>query len=59
MKTGRIGVRLDDKLLTQFRAMAKREKKGLSELVQQYIRDMVEADRRSRELETTMDAEQV
>ncbi len=59
MKEGRLSLRLPAGLLKESKAVARRRKTTLSALVQRLFEEMVEVDKKTRDVRPTIDAEQV
>lgn len=58
-KDGRIGIRLDPKLLKRVKAYVRRRETTLTAIVEAHLRELVEADDRACGMKETADAEQI
>ncbi len=59
MKEARLGIRLPASLLKDAKAAARHRKVTLTVFVHRLIEEAVEADKKSRDIQTTIDAEQI
>lgn len=59
MKDGRLGLRVEASLLKEVRVYASKRNITVSSLVQKYLEELIEADRRARSTSETLDAPQV